>query len=94
MLALPYIHEHKLRFLDARPDVVLAWKQEFEPGREHTAAGWPGVIYIRLRAALDPTAWSALGLPVAPVMPTRTHEAAAIQAWDAAAKDYRRFRRP
>src|SRR5258707_6328085 len=35
ILALPYIQEHKLRLLEARPGVQVTWLHRFAPGQEH-----------------------------------------------------------
>ncbi len=35
ILALPYIQEHKLRLLEARPGIQVAWQHRFAPGQEH-----------------------------------------------------------
>ena len=35
MLAAPLVAEHKARLLEARPRIVLAWRHEYKPGREH-----------------------------------------------------------
>src|SRR5260370_3441933 len=35
ILALPYIQQHKVRLLEARPGVQVAWRHRFAPGQEH-----------------------------------------------------------
>jgi integrase len=35
ILALPYIQDHKMRLLEARPGVQVTWVHRFEPGQEH-----------------------------------------------------------
>ena len=35
VLAAPLVAEHKARLLEARPRIVLAWRHEYKPGREH-----------------------------------------------------------
>ncbi|TMJ81933.1 MAG: hypothetical protein E6G79_14435, partial [Alphaproteobacteria bacterium] len=35
ILALPYIQEHKLRLLEARPGIQVTWRHRFAPGQEH-----------------------------------------------------------
>src|SRR5436190_9966742 len=35
ILALPYIQQHKVRLLEARPGVQVAWSHRFAPGQEH-----------------------------------------------------------
>src|SRR6266403_2200130 len=35
ILALPYIQEHKMRLLEARPGIQVAWQHRFAPGQEH-----------------------------------------------------------
>jgi integrase len=37
ILALPYIEEHKLRLLEARPGIQITWRHQFAPGQEHVA---------------------------------------------------------
>jgi integrase len=35
ILALPYIRDHKMRLLEARPGVQVTWLHRFAPGQEH-----------------------------------------------------------
>jgi integrase len=35
ILALPYIQEHKMRLLEARPGIQVSWRHRFAPGQEH-----------------------------------------------------------
>jgi integrase len=35
ILALPYIQEHKVRLLEAKPGVQVNWRHRFAPGQEH-----------------------------------------------------------
>jgi len=35
ILALPYIQEHKVRLLEAKPGVQVTWLHRFAPGQEH-----------------------------------------------------------
>src|ERR1700721_156913 len=35
ILALPYIQDHKMRLLEARPGVQVTWRHRFAPGQEH-----------------------------------------------------------
>lgn len=35
ILALPYIKDHKMRLLEARPGVQVTWLHRFAPGQEH-----------------------------------------------------------
>src|SRR2546421_10064437 len=35
VLALPYIQEHKMRLLEARPGIQVTWQHRFAPGQEH-----------------------------------------------------------
>src|SRR5438552_4238294 len=35
ILALPYIQQHKVRLLEARPSVQVSWRHRFAPGQEH-----------------------------------------------------------
>src|SRR5438046_711631 len=35
ILALPYIQEHKMRLLEARPGIQVTWQHRFAPGQEH-----------------------------------------------------------
>src|SRR5258707_1488192 len=35
ILALPYIQEHKMRLLEARPGIQVSWRYRFAPGQEH-----------------------------------------------------------
>jgi integrase len=35
ILALPYIQEHKVRLLEAKPGVQVTWRHRFAPGQEH-----------------------------------------------------------
>jgi integrase len=35
ILALPYIQDHKVRLLEARPGVQVTWLHRFAPGQEH-----------------------------------------------------------
>src|ERR1700730_887390 len=35
ILALPYIQEHKMRLLEARPGLQVTWRHRFAPGQEH-----------------------------------------------------------
>jgi len=35
ILAFPYIEEHKMRLLEARPGVQVSWRHRFAPGQEH-----------------------------------------------------------
>ena len=35
VLAAPLVAEHKARLLEARPRIVLGWRHEYKPGREH-----------------------------------------------------------
>ena len=35
VLAAPLVAEHKARLLEARPRIVLEWRHEYRPGREH-----------------------------------------------------------
>jgi hypothetical protein len=35
ILALPYIQDHKMRLLEARPGVQVTWCHRFAPGQEH-----------------------------------------------------------
>lgn len=37
ILALPYIQEHKVRLLEARPGIQVTWRHRFAPGQEHIA---------------------------------------------------------
>jgi integrase len=35
ILALPYIQDHKMRLLEARPGIQVTWLHRFAPGQEH-----------------------------------------------------------
>ena len=35
ILALPYIQDHKIRLLEARPGIQVTWLHRFTPGQEH-----------------------------------------------------------
>jgi len=44
ILALPYIQEHKLRLLEARPGIQVAWQHRFAPGQEHVTPDGERVV--------------------------------------------------
>jgi integrase len=44
ILALPYIQEHKVRLLEARPGIQVSWRHRFAPGQEHIAPDGERII--------------------------------------------------
>jgi integrase len=44
ILALPYIQEHKMRLLEARPGVQVAWLHRFAPGQEHITSDGERIV--------------------------------------------------
>jgi integrase len=44
ILALPYIQEHKMRLLEARPGIQVAWQHRFAPGQEHVTPDGERVV--------------------------------------------------
>jgi hypothetical protein len=44
ILALPYIQEHKMRLLEARPGIQVAWQHRFAPGQEHVTPNGERVV--------------------------------------------------
>jgi integrase len=44
ILALPYIQEHKMRLLEARPGVQVAWQHQFAPVQEHVTPDGERVV--------------------------------------------------
>jgi integrase len=44
ILALPLIQEHKMRLLEARPGVQVAWRFRFAPGQEHITADGERIV--------------------------------------------------
>ena len=76
ILALPYIQQHKVRLLEARPGVQVAWQHRFAPGQEHVTPDGERVvaddrelIFLNHNGAIvrkEPNGEFAVGLPVQP----------------------------
>ena len=44
ILALPYVQEHKVRLLEARPGIQVQWRHRFTPGQEHIMPGGERIV--------------------------------------------------
>jgi integrase len=73
ILALPYIQEHKMRLLEARPGVQVTWLHRFAPGQEHITPDGERIvaddrelIFLNHNGAIvrkEPNGEFAVGLP-------------------------------
>src|SRR3984957_11204185 len=44
ILSLPYVQEHKMRLLEARPGIQVQWRHRFSPGQEHIMPGGERIV--------------------------------------------------
>jgi integrase len=44
ILALPYIQDHKIRLLEARPGIQVTWLHRFTPGQEHITSDGERIV--------------------------------------------------